>query len=99
MTVARPGRPAVARPDGLTVTTVLSVLLHAAVATTVPPLVTVSGSDSPARSTVRVAVTWSVPEGEVGVELDEPQPAAASQVRARAAASAGTRKRSVTARL
>ena len=77
MTVARPARPAVAWPVGLTVMTLASVVLQVTVVTGAPELVTVSGSTSPAPSTARVEVTTRPPGvGDVGVS-ESLQPASA----------------------
>lgn len=94
--VTRPARPAVARPDAATDTTLVSVLVHWTLATGAPALVTTSGSVSPARRTERVAVTWSAPpDGDVGVdeELSHPERTSASP------AIAVATSRDVTARL
>ena len=101
VTVARPGRPAVACPAALTVTTLASVLLQATPVAGAPATVTVNGNVSPARSTERVAVTCRAPEGEVGVVVESSQPAEVNRARtARAtAAREDPRKRDVTARL
>lgn len=96
MTIALPARPAVAMPVPLTVRTVLSVLVQAALVTATPVLlVTVSGRDSPLRRTERDAVICRAPpDGAVGVEeLSQPERINASP------ANAVATRRDVTGRL
>lgn len=68
--VAFPARRAVTRPVGSTDATEPSLLVHVMAGVVVPTGVTVKVSVSPARNTVVVAVTWSVPVGAVGVDVD-----------------------------
>lgn len=82
-----------ARPDALTDTTLLSELVH--VTGDVDTPLTVSVCVSPARRTMRGAVIWSDPLGDVGVleELSHPASRKANTMNAAA------EKRDVTPRL
>jgi len=97
VTVTRPARAAVETPVGLTVSTLLSVLVQVAVVTGVPPLpVTTSVVVSPARNMGRVVVICSEPpDGEVGVDELLSQPATRRASPARTVAT----RRDVTPRL
>ena len=96
VTVTRPARIAVARPAGLTVSTLVSVLVHVALVTGRALPETTSVVVPPARRMGCVVVICSdPPDGEVGVDPLLSQPATS---RARPARTVATR-RDVTSRL